>query len=388
MMAINQDRKRYLGRLEGKTYFILGDEACAYGAIYAGCDFFAGYPITPASEVAELLALELPKSGGICIQMEDELASMAAIIGAAWTGARTMTTTSGPGFSLMQENIGYAIMTETPCVVVDVQRSGPSTGQATKPAQGDVLQARWGTHGDHNIIALAPNSAQECLDLMLDCFDLADSYRTPVIMLTDGAIGHLRESVIMPRLSSIKHAARKLAKPGEEVFGGPELVPGMIHYGEGHNVHVTGSTHLASGMRDVSTPQVHDVLVNRIYKKIDENREKIVRIEQDITKNGKARAGVISYGATSRPAYGAVKRARLEGKKIDFLRLITIWPFARKQVAAFGQDLDTILVPEMNLGQISREIERFVDCKVTPVPKIGGIPPTVDEICQAIREVT
>lgn len=385
-MAIDENKKRYLSRLGGKTYFILGDEACAYGAIYAGCDFFAGYPITPASEVAELIAMELPKAGGICIQMEDELASMSAIIGASWTGARTMTATSGPGFSLMQENIGYAIMTETPCVIVDVQRSGPSTGQATKPAQGDVLQARWGTHGDHNIIALSPNSVQECLDLMLDCFDLADIYRTPVILLMDGEIGHIRESVIMPELSSIKHATRKLAKPDEEIFGGSELIPGMIYYGEGYNVHVTGSTHLASGMRDVTTQKVHDVLIRRIYKKIDENREKIIRIERDITKNGKV--GVISYGATSRPAYGAVKRARTKGKKIEFLRLITIWPFARKQVAEFAKNLDIVLVPEMNLGQMSREIERFVDCEVVLVSKIGGIPHTVDEIYQAILEVT
>jgi len=386
-MAINENRKRYLERLAGKTYFILGDEACAYGAIYAGCDFFAGYPITPASEVAELLAEELPKAGGICVQMEDELASMAAIIGAAWTGARTMTATSGPGFSLMQENIGYGIMTETPCVVVNVQRSGPSTGQATKPAQGDVLQARWGTHGDHNIIALAPNSAQECLDLMLDCFDLADVYRTPVILLMDGAIGHIRESVVMPQLSSIKHAERKIARPGEEVFGGGELVPGMIHYGEGHNIHVTGSTHKANGMRDVTTPDVHDTLVRRIYNKIDEDREKIVRVESDVSSNYNARVGVISYGATSRPARGAVKRVRREGKEIDFLRLVTIWPFAREQVAEFCRDLEMVFVPEMNLGQISREIERFVDSTVVSVPKIGGVPHTVEEIYRAIAEV-
>lgn len=386
-MAIDENKRRYLSRLEGRTYFILGDEACAYGAIFAGCDFFAGYPITPASEVAELIASELPQAGGICVQMEDELASMSAIIGASWTGARTMTATSGPGFSLMQENIGYAVMTEAPCVIVDVQRSGPSTGQATKPAQGDMLQARWGTHGDHNIIALSPNSAQECLDLMLDCFDLADIYRTPVILLMDGEIGHIRESLVMPKLSSIRHASRKIAKPGQEVFGGSELVPGIVHYGEGCNVHVTGSTHLASGMRDVSTQKVHDVLIRRIYKKIDENREKIVRIEKDITKNGKVHVGVISYGATSRPAYGAIKRAREEGKKIDFLRLITIWPFARKQVAEFSKNLNIILVPEMNLGQISREIERFVDSKVVSLPKIGGVPHTVDEIYQAILEL-
>lgn len=383
---IDENRKRYLDWLRGRTHFLLGDEACAYGAIYAGCGFFAGYPITPASEVAELMAAELPRAGGICVQMEDELASMGAIIGASWTGARTMTATSGPGFSLMQENIGYAIMTETPCVVVDVQRSGPSTGQATKPAQGDMMQARWGTHGDHEIIALAPSSAQECFDLMLECFNLADTYRTPVIMLLDGEIGHIRESVTMPDPSAVVYATRKKAEPGEDLFGGPQAVPGMIHYGEGANVHVTGSSHLASGMRDVTTPHVHDALVRRICRKIEENRERIVRVETDIHTGGKARLGVISYGASARPAYGAVRAARAEGRDVDFLRLITIWPFARKQVAQFAENLDLILVPEMNLGQMSREIQRFADCEVVPVPKIGGVPHSVDEIYRAIAE--
>jgi 2-oxoglutarate ferredoxin oxidoreductase subunit alpha len=386
-MALNKNKKQYLSTLEGKTFFLLGDEACSYGALYAGCDFFAGYPITPASEVAELMARELPKSGGFCIQMEDELASMGAIVGSAWTGARTMTATSGPGFSLMQENLGYAIMTETPCVVVNVQRSGPSTGQATKPAQGDVMQARWGTHGDHNIIVLSPNSGQECFDLMLESFDLADSYRTPVILLMDGEIGHIRESVVMPKLSSIRHAERKKAKPGEDIFGGGELVPGMVHYGEGANVHVTGSTHKPDGMRDVTSQSVHEVLVQRIYDKIDINRDKIVRVELDKNKKNKARVGVISFGAASRPSYGAVKQARADGKDIDFLRLITIWPFARKQVTDFARDLDVVLVPEMNLGQLSREIERFAKCKVVPVSKIGGVAHSVYEIYKVIMEV-
>ncbi len=382
------DRLNYLSRLAGKQYFILGDEACAYGAIYAGCNFFAGYPITPASEVAELMSAELPRAGGICIQMEDELASMAAIIGASWTGARTMTATSGPGFSLMQENLGYGIMTETPCVVVNVQRSGPSTGQATKPAQGDVMQARWGTHGDHNIIALAPNSVQECLDLMLDCFNLADTYRTPVIFLMDGEIGHIRESVTMPDPQTYVLTERKAARPGEDVFGGGELIPGMTHYGEGQNVHVTGSTHKSNGMRDVTTPEVHDVLIRRIYQKIEDNREQIVRVAEDRDPSGDAKIGVISYGASSRPAQGAVMTARGDGMPIDFLRLITIWPFARTQVEEFCRGLDVVLVPEMNLGQISREIERFVDCRVVPVSRIGGVPHTVEEIHRAIQEVS
>jgi 2-oxoglutarate ferredoxin oxidoreductase subunit alpha len=287
----------------------------------------------------------------------------------------------------MQENLGYAIMTETPCVVVDIQRSGPSTGQATKPAQGDVMQARWGTHGDHNIIALAPASAQECFDLVIECFNLADNYRTPVIFLMDGEIGHIRESVTMPALSSVRHAERKRAGEGEDVFGGPEPIPGMIHYGEGQFVHVTGSTHKANGMRDVTTQSVHDTLIRRIYRKIEDDREKIIKVETDLCRTGKSRTGVISFGASARPSLGAVKKARSDGKDIDFLRLVTIWPFARKQVAGFAENLDTILVPEMNLGQLSREIERFVDCDVVPVSKIGGVPHTVDEIYSVIMKV-
>jgi 2-oxoglutarate ferredoxin oxidoreductase subunit alpha len=221
---------------------------------------------------------------------------------------------------------------------------------------------------------------------MLDCFDLADTYRTPVILLMDGEIGHLRESVIMPKLSSVKHQSRKPAKPGEDIFGGDELVPGIIHYGDGQNIHVTGSTHKANGMRDVTTKEVHDVLIRRIYKKVDANRENIIRVEEDITEYGKAKIGVISYGASARPAHGAVKMARAENIDVDFLRLITIWPFARKQIQQFAENLDVILVPEMNLGQISREIERFVDCKVITVDKIGGVPHTVDEIYAKIRE--
>jgi 2-oxoglutarate ferredoxin oxidoreductase subunit alpha len=267
-----------------------------------------------------------------------------------------------------------------------VQRSGPSTGQATKPAQGDVLQARWGTHGDHEIIALAPNSAQECFDLMFDCFDLADTYRTPVILLMDGEIGHIRESVRLPTLDSIRYATRKLASAGEDCFGGPELVPGMAHYGEGRYLHVTGSTHLPDGMRDVSTQEVHDVLVRRLCRKIEDNRERIVKVERDLDDGG-ARIGVLSHGASSRPSLGAVRAAREAGRKVDFLRLITLWPFPRTQVAEFAEGLDVVLVPEMNLGQVAREVERFVSCPVVPVSKIGGIPHTVDEIGAALREV-
>jgi 2-oxoglutarate ferredoxin oxidoreductase subunit alpha len=221
---------------------------------------------------------------------------------------------------------------------------------------------------------------------MIECFNLADIYRSPVILLMDGEIGHIRESVSMPRLSSISHNTRKPARKGSEVFGGDELVPGIIHYGNEQNIHVTGSSHLSTGMRDVTTQKVHDVLIRRIYKKIEGNRNEIVRVEKDIAKNDNARVGVISYGAAARPARGAVRMARENGKKVDFLRLITIWPFARNQVAEFGKNLDVILIPEMNLGQLSREIERFVDCEVVSVSKIGGVPHTIKEIYKEIME--
>jgi 2-oxoglutarate ferredoxin oxidoreductase subunit alpha len=380
-------RETYLKKLEGKKRFLQGDEACSYGAIYGGCTFFGGYPITPASEIAEVLAREMPRAGSYYVQFEDEIASIAAVVGASWAGARAMTATSGPGFSLMQENIGYAVMTETPCVVIDVQRSGPSTGQATKAAQGDVMQARWGTHGDHNIIALAPNSSQECLEMTVDCFNLAEKYRTPVFLLTDGEIGHIRENVTFPKVSRVKLEKRRKCGARGTCFGG-ELVPPMKEIGDGLNVHITGSTHKADGMRDVSSQKVHDVLIRRIYSKIDKNREKIVRVDVDKAKGKKKkgkRIGMIAYGATSRPAYGAVLAARKKGIPIDYMRLKTIWPFAQRQVTEFGKDLDYILFPEMNLGQLCREAERFVDSEVVPISKIGGISHTLDEIMDVIR---
>lgn len=382
-MKNSKYRQKYLNQLSGKTLFIQGDAACAYGAIYAGCDFFAGYPITPASEIAELLASEMPKVDGYCVQMEDEIASIAAVIGSVWAGAKAMTATSGPGFSLMQECIGYAVMTETPCVIIDVQRSGPSTGQATKPAQGDVMQARWGTHGDHEIIALAPSSVQECLSLTVECFNLAEEYRTPVVLLTDGEIGHLREKIIMPDPNTIKLTPRRYAIKNELIFGG-DLVPPMVEYGRGTFVHVTGSTHKETGMRDVETQSVHEQLAHRIYAKINMNREKITQVEKDFVS--RAEYAVVTYGATSRPAQGAVLKMREENAKIDFLRLITLWPFPRKEIQELGRRIKKIFVPEMNLGQISREIERFVNCEVISIPKIGGIPHSIDEIHKTISE--
>jgi 2-oxoglutarate ferredoxin oxidoreductase subunit alpha len=381
MQRVMTQRQSRLQAFENRTLFLLGDEASAYGALYAGCDFFAGYPITPASEIAEVMSRELPRVDGYYVQMEDEVASLSAVIGAVWAGAKSMTATSGPGFSLMQENIGYAIMTETPCVIVDVQRSGPSTGQATKPAQGDVLQARWGTHGDHEIIALAPSSVQECFELTVESFNLAEKYRTPVILLMDGEIGHLRESIAFPLFDEVVREERRLADPETDSFGG-EPIPPMSLFGEGRFIHVTGSTHKASGMRDVSTQAVHEELVTRLCRKISDARAEITRVEEDFVDG--AKIGVLAYGATARPAQGAVLEARRQGCAVDFLRLISIWPFPEEEVKRLAGRVEAILVPEMNLGQIAREVQRFTSLPVVPVSKIGGVAHTVDEILEAI----
>ena len=373
----NDIRSNYLNRFANRSYFMQGDEAVVYGSLYAGCDFFAGYPITPASEIAEVMAAELPHVNGYYIQMEDELASLSAVIGAVWGGAKAMTATSGPGFSLMQENIGYAVMTETPCVLVNVQRSGPSTGQATKAAQGDVMQARWGTHGDHEIIALAPNSVQECFELGIKAFNLAEEYRTPVIMLMDGEVGHMREKITMPLPDNVKINERRFADNGETIFGG-QLIPPMAQFGDGRFIHVTGSTHKETGIRDVETREAHDKLVSRLCYKIKSNANQITQYEEVYLDD--AEVVVVSYGATSRPAKGAVKKARDEGKKVGLLRLITLWPFPEDKLKEIGTKVKRIFVPEMNLGQISREIERFVNCDVIPVSKIGGVSHTIEEI--------
>ncbi len=369
---------RYLKELSGEIRFVQGDDAAVYGALYAGCTFFGGYPITPASEVAETMSRELPRVGGYYIQFEDEIASIAAVIGASRAGARAMTATSGPGFSLMQENIGYAVMTETPCVIVDVQRSGPSTGQATKPAQGDILQARWGTHGDHEMIALAPNTVQECFELIIDCFNLAERYRHPVIFLMDGEIGHVREKLVFPD----PDAVFRFERGGYDDADEPGLIDPITHLGDGEFIHVTGSTHRPDGMRDVESREVHDTLVRRLCAKIDRNRENIIRYEERFMDD--AELAVVCFGAASRPALGAVLAARSRGWRIGYFRMQTIWPFCDERMRLIGRQVRKIVVPEMNLGQLAREVERFVSVPVIRASKIGGVPHTVDEILDVL----
>ncbi len=361
-----------MAKPQAATYFWQGNEACAEGAIVAGCRFFAGYPITPASEILEHIALRLPKSGGIVVQMEDEMAALGAVIGASWTGAKAMTATSGPGFSLMQELVGYSFMTETPCVIVDIQRAGPSTGQATKCCQGDVMQARWGTHGDYAAVVLGPNSVQEMFELTIQAFSLAETYRTPVVLLADEIVAHMRERIIVPPLEEITIAQRKKPNSKENQFFGLKEVAPMPSIGEGFNVSVTGSTHNEQGYRFTADPLVHRRLVGNLVEKIRSNAEKIAEYETYNTDN--CEVAIVSFGCTSRAMYEAVGQAEQKGIKTGFVRLKTIWPFPEKIVHSMAQKAHTIIVPEMNLGEILYEVQRTVQgaAKVVPLNKIGG----------------
>jgi len=354
------------------TYFWQGNEACGEGAIRAGCKFFAGYPITPASEIAEHLALRLPQLGGVVVQMEDEMASLGAVIGASWTGAKSMTATSGPGFSLMQELMGYAFMTETPCVVVDVQRAGPSTGQATKCGQGDVMQARWGAHGDYASIALSPNSVQEMFELTIRAFNLAETYRTPVIVLADEIIAHMREQIQVPGSDEITVVNRKKPKASEKKFFMMEEIAPMPSVGEGFNVAVTGSTHNETGRRFTADPVVHKRLVETLVGKIRNNVDKIVEYEARNIED--CDVGLVSFGCTSRAVYEAVELAKEKGIEVGFIRLKIVWPFPEKAVHDMAQNCRAIIVPEMNLKEVFYEVERVVQgaVPVVSVNKVGG----------------
>ncbi|MHA1590277.1 MAG: 2-oxoacid:acceptor oxidoreductase subunit alpha [Candidatus Njordarchaeales archaeon] len=362
-------------------YFLMGNEALAIGALLAGCRFFAGYPITPSSEIMNFMARYLPLVGGTFIQMEDELSSIMAVIGASWAGVRSMTATSGPGFSLMQEGIGYAIMTETPIVLVDVMRVGPGTGQATKSAQGDVMQARWGRHGDQEIIAIAPAFAQEMLELTIDAFNLADTYRVPVILLPDEIIGHLEEVVEIPSEDSIIRIQRIEPKsPEEPRFGGDgaRIAP-MPIVGKGYNALITGSTHDEKGYRKTQDPNVHRRLAWHLVNKIRRNRDKIVKYE--IIENESARIGIVAYGSVYRAAREAIDLAKKKGLRINLFRPITLWPSPERQLRKFAENLDAIIVPEMNTGMYVLEIERIVKdlLPVYSLTKIGGGEPITPE---------
>lgn len=373
------------------AFFMQGDEACAEGAIVAGCRLFAGYPITPSTEIAERLALRLPQVGGAFVQMEDELSSIALIIGASYAGVKAMTATSGPGMSLMMENIGLAVMVEAPIVVVNVMRGGPSTGQPTRAAQGDVMQAKWGSHGDYEIIALSPYSVQEMFDLTIEAFNLAERFRVPTIILADEIIGHMREKVIIKRPEEVKIVNRK--KPKKDSKSGylpfmpdEDLIPPMACFGEGFKVHVTGLTHDFSGFPSTLDPNVHSYLVKRLCDKIRLNIDKITMFDATFTKD--AKIIVVSYGAPARSALRAVKICREKGLKVGLCRLITIWPFPKHLFIEYSKYAKAFIVVEMNYGQLVREVEGSVQGKPTfSFPKVGGDPHTPDELVDFIYEV-
>jgi 2-oxoglutarate ferredoxin oxidoreductase subunit alpha len=352
---------------------IQGNKACARGALAAGCRFFGGYPITPSTEIAEVLARELPRVGGKFIQMEDEIASIAAIIGASVGGLKSMTATSGPGFSLMQENIGYAAMAEIPCVIVDVQRLGPSTGRPTSPSQGDVMQARFGTHGDHPIITLSPSSVRESFDLTIKAFEFSERYRTPVILLMDEVIGHMREKVDLPSGQLLPAEREPVEVPPEwyEVYGeSPADVPPLASFGKGYRFHITGLHHDAHGFPTNRLDEVQ-AWIDRVFRKIDNNLDDIVLTEAEWVKD--MNTLVIAYGCTYRSARQAVRMARDQGHKVGLLKLKTIWPFAESEIEELAERVDRVIVPELNLGQLALEIERVVGReKVRRVNRIDG----------------
>jgi 2-oxoglutarate ferredoxin oxidoreductase subunit alpha len=350
-------------------YYFSGNEALAEGAIAAGCRYYAGYPITPSSEIMERVSVRFKDLHGVFMQMEDEIASICSVIGAVWAGAKAMTATSGPGFSLMQEGIGYAALTETPLVIVDIQRAGPGTGQATRVASGDLMQAKWGSHGDYYIIALSPWSVQEMYDQTIDAFNLAEQYRVPVFVMGDEAIGHLRERIEVKATLTVFNRKKKKGAPP---FGTNQNdgIPPMPSFGEGEKLLVTGSTHNEIGIRKTDDPEVHSKLVNRINKKILNNRDRIIQTDSYHLED--AEVIVVSYGFTARSALFAIKQLRKEGKRVGLLRLKTIWPFADEIVHDIGQKAKKIFVPEINRGQLLGEVMKYAPCDVIPYNQTNG----------------
>jgi len=374
------------------VHFMQGDIACAEGALAAGCRFFAGYPITPASEIAEKMAERLPQVGGVYIQMEDELASIAAVIGSSWTGAKSMTATSGPGISLMQENIGYAVATETPCVLINVQRGGPSTGIPSVHLQGDILQARRGSHGEYEIIALAPSSCQEMFDFTIEAFNLAEKYRTAVFVLTDAFVGHMREEIIIPEPEKIHRVQRKLPDPkasGARLKGFlDEDVAPMPIFGHGFKTHVTGSCHNDTGQRNVIDAEALDYYIKRLKGKIDKHAHEIISVSQDVDE---AKIALISYGSCYRAVREALNILKDEDMhQVGSFRLITIWPFPKIQIEQLARSVKTIIVLENNLGQITPYVEAAVGGEAEVIflpPRVLGTLHDPYAIVDKVKEV-
>jgi 2-oxoglutarate ferredoxin oxidoreductase subunit alpha len=371
------------------AHFLDGDYALAEGALAAGCRFFAGYPITPSTETAERFSERIPTVGGLFIQMEDEIASIAALIGAAWGGKKVMTVTSGPGFSLMMENIGLACMMEVPLVIANVQRGGPSTGLPTLTGQQDMMQAKWGSHGDYEIIALSPDSPQECFDLTIEAFNLSETYRVPVFVMTDECVGHMHEKVVIPPADEIELVERKWydGPKGEYLpyKNDGDMIPFMVKAGDGYRFHTTGLTHDERGY-PVINAKAQKINVTHLIEKIRKNADKIIRVEETDTDG--ADVIVISYGITSRVAVKAVQTAKKAGIKVGTLRLITVWPFPEKRIKELAKKVKAFVLPELNYGQMVREAERCVagEAKVISVPHCGGWVHNPEDILEKIKE--
>lgn len=372
-----------------RTLMMQGNIAVAEGAIDAGCRFFAGYPITPSSEIAEQLSKRLPELGGRFIQMEDEIAAMGAVIGASLGGSKSLTATSGPGFSLKQENIGYAAITEVPVVIANVMRGGPSTGLPTLPAQGDVMQARWGTHGDHPIITLTPASVRESYDMTIQAFNMSEKYRTPVIILLDEIIGHVYEKVVLPDPDELEIIDRKKpTMPPEEYLpyiNDESMIPPMANFGDGYRYHVTGLVHDETGFPTNDTHKI-EAMLTRLNSKLDKYLDEIIHFEETHTDD--AKIGIVTYGSSARSSRHALRIAREQGHKVGMFRIQTLWPFPIKAIHEFSKKVSHIIVPELNLGQIAHEVEHAVqgNAEVLRVNKITGEPIHPEEIVQKIKE--
>ncbi len=372
------------------AHFLDGDQACCEGALAAGANFAAGYPITPSTEVVERFAARVPTVGGLFIQMEDELAASIAILGAAWASAKTFTVTSGPGFSLMMEHIGLAAMTETPCVIVDVQRGGPSTGLPTLPGQADMMQARWGSHGDYEIIALCPNSPQECFDLMIDAFNLAEQYRVPVLFMMDECVGHMTEKVVIPSAEQIDIFPRRFTSlpPSEYLPYKPAAdgIPEMVKAGDGYRFHITGLTHDERGY-PAMTWRAQEKLVRRLVNKVRDKADTLTRCEERDLED--AEVVVLAYGITSRVALRAIQMARAEGIRVGLLRPVVVWPFPEKRIRELAKRVKAFVVVEMNYGQMVYEVERCAagKARVELVEHGGGTVHDPKDVLKAIREV-
>ncbi len=372
-------------------HFMMGNIACAEGALAAGCRFAAGYPITPATEVAERLAERLPTVGGTFLQMEDEIASIAAVVGASWGGMKAMTATSGPGISLMLENIGFALGTETPCVIVNVMRGGPTTGIPAVELQGDVIQPRRGSHGDYQIIALAPSSVQETFDYTVEAFNLAERYRTPVFVLTDAFLGHMREELIVPEATQIPIVDRRLFPPDKDVETLPafldEDVAPMPVFGRGHKAHVTSSCHDAYGRRNVIDAKALDLFIRKLNDKIEKHRDEIVRVASDAEG---AEIVLVSYGSVFRCAQAAVEAGRADGLPLGSFKLGTLWPFPDREIAALAERARYLIVLENNLGQIFHYVQAAAAGRAHVSflrPRVLGELHEIEDILKAVREV-